>query len=198
MFLSFPLFFGKILHVLIFFLKSQQTNEIDDLIKGLRGNPGFKAYIVLNNDGVVLRWDQEGIKMPYEKAVQYSHHVLDLYDKGARQMKELFDVSSCCMIRNLCSLSCVCKSCSEQIYSFNARMMHTRLKTITLRTFVYVQKTMSSLLLRKVIISSWCYTMVKIRQRQAPKTTRSKNYKFISATTQIDVALSFTWLNNKN
>eukprot|EP00979_Chaetoceros_neogracilis_P005245 scaffold927_cov240-Chaetoceros_neogracile.AAC.5 len=72
-------------------MASQQTNEIDDLIKGLRGNPGFKAYIVLNNDGVVLRWDQEGSKMPYEKAVQYSHHVLDLYDKGARQMNELFD-----------------------------------------------------------------------------------------------------------
>jgi hypothetical protein len=49
------------------------------------------------------------------------------------------------------------------------------------------------LLPRKVIISSWCYTMVEIRQRQAPKTMRNKNYKFISATTQIDVALSFTY-----
>ena len=67
------------------------------MINGLKDNPGFKAYIILNNDGVVLKWDQEGDKMPYEKAVQYSHHVLELYDKGTRQIKELFDVSLPCI-----------------------------------------------------------------------------------------------------
>ena len=64
-------------------------------MKRLEQNPGFKAYIVLNKDGVVLRWNQEGTSndLTYEKAIQYSHHVLDLYGKGAENIKDLFDVS---------------------------------------------------------------------------------------------------------
>ncbi len=72
--------------------KSQQVNEVDEIVKGLQRTPGFKAYLVLNNDGVVLRWDQNGdSSMPYEKAVQYAHHVLDLCDKSKVQLKGLFD-----------------------------------------------------------------------------------------------------------
>ena len=41
-----------------------------------------------------MRWDQEGEPMPYEKAVQYSHHVLDLYAKSKSQILALFDVSA--------------------------------------------------------------------------------------------------------
>ena len=68
-------------------------NEVDEIIKGLQRTPGFKAYIVLNNDGVVLRWDQDGDSMPYEKAVQYAHHILDLCDKSKIHLKDLFDDS---------------------------------------------------------------------------------------------------------
>ena len=73
--------------------QSQHANEIDEIVKGLKQNPGYKAYLVLNNDGVVLRWDQEGDPMPYEKAVQYSRHVLDLYGKSKGHITELFGVS---------------------------------------------------------------------------------------------------------
>lgn len=61
-------------------------------MKRLEQNPGFKAYIVLNKDGVVLRWNQEGTSndLTYEKAIQYSHHVLDLYGEN---IKDLFEVS---------------------------------------------------------------------------------------------------------
>lgn len=38
-----------------------------------------------------MRWDQDGDPMPYEKAVQYSHHVLDLCSKSKANVKELFD-----------------------------------------------------------------------------------------------------------
>lgn len=64
-------------------------------MKRLEQNPGFQAYIVLNKDGVVLRWNQESTSndLTYEKAIQYSHHVLDLYGKGAENIKDLFDVS---------------------------------------------------------------------------------------------------------
>lgn len=71
--------------------KSQQVNEVDEIVKGIKKTPGFKAYLVLSSDGVVLRWEQEGEPMPYEKAVQYSHHVLDLCSKSKENVKELFD-----------------------------------------------------------------------------------------------------------
>ena len=60
----------------------------------MKNTPGYKAYLVLNNDGVVIRWDQDGEQMPYEQAVQYSHHVLELCSKSNAQMKELFSHGS--------------------------------------------------------------------------------------------------------
>jgi hypothetical protein len=72
-------------------MASQNSNEIDEIVKSLKENPGFKAYLVLTLDGIVLRWDQEGEAMPYEKAVQYSHHVMDLFDKSKCHISELFE-----------------------------------------------------------------------------------------------------------
>lgn len=74
-------------------LKSQQANEIDEIFKGLKQKPGFKAYIVLNHDGVVLRWDNNRGKLHYDTAVHYSHHVLELYEMIICQIKDLFNVS---------------------------------------------------------------------------------------------------------
>lgn len=138
--------------------KSQQVNEIDEIVKSIQKTPGFNAYLILNNDGVVLRWEQvkssnvisgssttgstgsgttsssgggnnnnngssadgggtststntntstagsagnedeqqqsqqlyEQPPLTYEKAVQYSHHILDLCSKSKDNMKELF------------------------------------------------------------------------------------------------------------
>ena len=67
-------------------------NDVEEMINGLRKKPGFKAYLVLNSDGVVLKWGQDGEQMPYERAVHYSHHVLDLYNKCKLNVLELFDV----------------------------------------------------------------------------------------------------------
>lgn len=135
---------------LSFHTKTQQVNEIDEIVKSIQKTPGFNAYLILNNDGVVLRWEQvkssnvnttgsttttgtgsssgttsnssssgggnaEGIgtsttvtgsasnedeqqsqqlyeqpPLTYEKAVQYSHHILDLCNKSKDNMKELF------------------------------------------------------------------------------------------------------------
>jgi len=65
------------------------------MAKGLKKLPGFKAYIILNNDGIVIKWDtlSETELMPYQKAVQYSHHVLDLCAKSKTHIKELFNPS---------------------------------------------------------------------------------------------------------
>ena len=63
------------------------------MVKGLKKLPGFKAYIILNNDGIVIKWDtlSEKNTMSYQKAVQHSHHILDLCSKSKTHIKELFD-----------------------------------------------------------------------------------------------------------
>ena len=68
-----------------------QVNEIDELLKDLKKTPGFRAYLVLNSDGIVIRWDQVGTQMPYQRAVQHAHHITELYSKSAAHIMELFD-----------------------------------------------------------------------------------------------------------
>ena len=69
---------------------------MDEIVRNLKKNPGFKAYLIFNNDGIVLRWEQVGnTPMPYHKAVQHAHHVLDLYHKSKMHIRDLFDVSFC-------------------------------------------------------------------------------------------------------
>ena len=67
-----------------------QVNEIDELLKDLKQTPGFQAYLILNSDGIVIRWDQAGTQMPYQRAVQHAHHITELYTKSVRHAKELF------------------------------------------------------------------------------------------------------------
>lgn len=31
--------------------QSQQVNEVEEVIKELKTNPGFSAYVIMNNDG---------------------------------------------------------------------------------------------------------------------------------------------------
>ena len=68
-----------------------QTNEIDELLKDLKKKTGFKAYLILNSDGIVIRWDQVGTQMPYQRAVHHAHHITELYNKSTAHIKELFD-----------------------------------------------------------------------------------------------------------
>jgi len=89
-----------------------QVNEVDELLKGLRNVPGFKSYLVLNNDGIVIRWDQSDDQMTYQSAVQHgnytmttlifhihftlspmfiylAHHIMQLQNKGVASIQEL-------------------------------------------------------------------------------------------------------------
>jgi predicted regulator of Ras-like GTPase activity (Roadblock/LC7/MglB family) len=68
-----------------------QDNEIDKLLKDLKSTPGFKAYLILNSDGIVIRWDQVGSPMPYQRAVHHAHHITEIYNKCIAQANELFD-----------------------------------------------------------------------------------------------------------
>jgi hypothetical protein len=73
-------------------VKSQQTNEVDEIMKDLKRYPGFKAYIIMTNDGIVIRWDQVDSDMPYERAVHHASLVLDLCSKTKTHMQNLFEV----------------------------------------------------------------------------------------------------------
>ena len=70
-----------------------QDNEIDKILKDLKNTPGFKAYLILNSDGIVIRWDQVGggSPMPYQRAVHHAHHITEIYNKCIAQANELFD-----------------------------------------------------------------------------------------------------------
>jgi len=67
-----------------------QVNDIDELLKDLKKTPGFKAYLILNSDGIVIRWDHVGTQMPYQRAVQHAHHITELYNRSTSHIKELF------------------------------------------------------------------------------------------------------------
>lgn len=66
-----------------------QVNDIDELLKELKRTPGFRAYLILNSDGIVIRWDHAGTQMPYPRAVQHAHHITELYNKSAAGVREL-------------------------------------------------------------------------------------------------------------
>lgn len=68
-----------------------QINEIDELLKDLKKTPGFKAYLILNSDGIVIRWDQVGSPMPYQRAVHHAHHITELHNKSTAYVRELFE-----------------------------------------------------------------------------------------------------------
>jgi hypothetical protein len=90
-------------------MASQNTNEIDEILKRLKSSPGFQACFILNNDGVVLRWENKSksidtlekvssedekesdFVLTYEKAVHYAGHVLDLYHESKMTMGGLME-----------------------------------------------------------------------------------------------------------
>jgi|TARA_B100001142_G_C14259459_1_gene626438 hypothetical protein len=71
-------------------MASQQTNEVEEMLNDLRKQPGFVSFMILNNDGVVIKWGQEEGSMPYEDAVHCSHHILSLYQKSRACISTLF------------------------------------------------------------------------------------------------------------
>lgn len=46
-------------------------------------------WLVLNSDGIVIRWDQAGTALPYQRAVQHAHHITELYHKAATNARAL-------------------------------------------------------------------------------------------------------------
>ena len=61
-------------------MANNAPNEVDEAIKALKEEQGYTAFVLLNNDGIVIRYEN----MDYKTAVQFSHLVLDLYSKVSK------------------------------------------------------------------------------------------------------------------
>lgn len=68
-------------------MANQGINQVDEILKDLQRTPGFKDYIILNNDGIVIRHTMES----NERAVQHAHHITELYNQSVAQIQDLFD-----------------------------------------------------------------------------------------------------------
>lgn len=61
-----------------------QINEVEETINELRKQSGFKSFLILNSEGIVVN-----SSLPHEKAVQLSAHILDLYRKSKECIGDL-------------------------------------------------------------------------------------------------------------
>mmetsp|Transcript_7874 Transcript_7874/g.11960 ORF Transcript_7874/g.11960 Transcript_7874/m.11960 type:complete len:122 (-) Transcript_7874:83-448(-) len=62
-------------------------NEVDEVIKELKKNKGCHGYVIMNNDGIVIRHEQ----MEYKTAVHHAYLVLDLCAKAKDHIRQLFE-----------------------------------------------------------------------------------------------------------
>jgi dynein light chain roadblock-type len=60
---------------------------VEETIRDLKLIPGFQSYLILNNDGIVIKYEN----MSYRTAVHYSHQVLGLAGKATKYIRDLFD-----------------------------------------------------------------------------------------------------------
>ncbi|KAJ1463316.1 hypothetical protein M885DRAFT_504972 [Pelagophyceae sp. CCMP2097] len=68
-------------------MSGNQPNEVDEVIKELKKNTGFNAYVIMNNDGIVIRHEH----MEYKTAVHHAYLVLSLCSKARKHMRDLLD-----------------------------------------------------------------------------------------------------------
>lgn len=60
---------------------------VEETVAALKKVQGFHGYVILNNDGIVIKYEN----MTYRTAVHYSHQVLGLTSKASKYIRELFD-----------------------------------------------------------------------------------------------------------
>ena len=60
-------------------------NEVEEAIKQLKSKPGFHSFVLMNNDGIVIKYEN----MEYSKAVMYAYHILDLYTHSSLRIAKI-------------------------------------------------------------------------------------------------------------
>ncbi|KUF96868.1 hypothetical protein AM588_10009144 [Phytophthora nicotianae] len=61
-------------------------NEVEEVIKQLKSKPGFTSYILMNNDGIVVKYEN----LEYKEAIMHAYHVLSLYGRTKKHLHKLF------------------------------------------------------------------------------------------------------------
>ncbi|KDO33731.1 hypothetical protein SPRG_19341 [Saprolegnia parasitica CBS 223.65] len=70
-------------------MANNAPNEVEETIKALKAKPGFFSYIVMNNDGIVIKYEN----MEYKMAVMHAYHILNLYARSKKYLTKLFDAA---------------------------------------------------------------------------------------------------------
>lgn len=63
------------------------TENVDEVIKDLKKISGFAAYTILNNDGIVIKYEN----MSQAEAIHHASIVLSLSGKANKYIKDLFE-----------------------------------------------------------------------------------------------------------
>ena len=63
------------------------TDGVEETIKELKKIPGFSSYLIINNDGIVIKYENMSLKT----AIHYASLVLALASKATKYIKELFE-----------------------------------------------------------------------------------------------------------
>jgi len=71
-------------HSLTAMTSQGQRNEVEETINELRKQSGFKSYLILNGDGIVIN-----SSLPHGEAVQLSAHILQLYKSSKECIGDL-------------------------------------------------------------------------------------------------------------
>ncbi|RLN14830.1 hypothetical protein BBJ28_00010673 [Nothophytophthora sp. Chile5] len=61
-------------------------SEIEEVIKQLKSRPGFSSYLLMSNDGIVVKYEN----LEYKEAIMHAYHVLSLYSRTKKHLQQLF------------------------------------------------------------------------------------------------------------
>lgn len=66
---------------------SGNEHAVEETIGELKKIPGFSSYLIINNDGIVIKYEN----MQLKTAVHYAHLVLSLSGKASKYIRDLFE-----------------------------------------------------------------------------------------------------------
>jgi dynein light chain roadblock-type len=67
--------------------EAANENIVEETIRDLKKISGFSSYLIINNDGIVIKFEN----MQMRTAVHYAHLVLSLAGKASRYVRDLFE-----------------------------------------------------------------------------------------------------------
>ena len=95
----------------------------------LKLNEGFHSYLLVKNDGIVIKYD----KMSYDEAKQWAYNVLDLATSTAKYVRELLAPDEVCGLAT-------CRAYLVRPADATAHLPQNQIQNIRLRCFNFRNK----------------------------------------------------------